>query len=120
MVEKRVPVENLVTTAFFMVIVFGTILDIIAVQKPNSLVNHLVTVVSLSGYAASVFWPELLLIAFSYFSRFSCFQYASAGFRDSTLAGIWEVIKLLVCCRPCCLPWFWLRCLPPVLTLSFW
>jgi peptide/nickel transport system permease protein len=88
----------LVTTAFFLAIIFGTILGIIAAQRPNSLFNHLVTVVSLSGYAAPVFWTGLmLLIAFSYFFPiFPASGMQSVGFRGSTIAGIWDIAKHLV------------------------
>lgn len=88
----------LVTTSFFLALIVGTVLGIIAAQKPNSWFNHLVTVVSLSGYAAPVFWTGLmLLIAFSYyFPIFPASGMQSVGFRGSTLAYMWDVTKHLV------------------------
>ena len=88
----------LVTSAFFMALILGTVLGVIAAQKPNSWFNHLITVASLSGYAAPVFWTGLmLLIAFSYyFPIFPAFGMETVGFSGSTLAGIWDVFKHLI------------------------
>jgi peptide/nickel transport system permease protein len=88
----------LVATAFLLAVVIGTVLGIIAAQKPKSLFNHFVTVLSLSGYAAPVFWTGLMmLIAFSYFIPiFPAFGMRTAGFKGTTLEGIFDVIKHLI------------------------
>ena len=88
----------LVLSSFFLSLIVGTILGIVAAQKPNSWFNHLVTVVSLSGYAAPVFWTGLmLLIAFAYyFPIFPASGMATVGFQGSTLAYMWDVTKHLV------------------------
>jgi peptide/nickel transport system permease protein len=88
----------LVATAFILSVVFGTVLGILAAQKPKSLFNHFVTVFSLSGYAAPVFWTGLmLLIAFSYyFPVFPASGMRSVGFRGTTLAAAWDIFKHLV------------------------
>ena len=88
----------LVLSSFFLSLIVGTILGIVAAQKPNSWFNHLVTVVSLSGYAAPVFWTGLmLLIAFSYyFPIFPASGMSTVGFQGSTLAYMWDVTKHLV------------------------
>lgn len=88
----------LVTAVFFLATVIGTVLGIIAAQKPKSLFNHFVTVLSLSGYAAPVFWTGLMmLIAFSYyFPIFPAFGMKTAGFKGTTLEGIFDVIKHLI------------------------
>ena len=88
----------LVTTAFLLAIVIGTVLGIIAAQKPNSLLNHFVTVFSLAGYAAPVFWTGLmLLLAFSYyFPIFPASDMKTIGFQGTTLEAIWDVAKHLV------------------------
>ena len=63
----RVPVRDLildhlpatillVTTAFFLALITGTILGIIAAQNPKRFVSHVVTVLSLSGFSAPIFW----------------------------------------------------------------
>ncbi len=88
----------LVTTAFILAVVIGTVLGVIAAQKPKSLFNHFVTVLSLSGYAAPVFWTGLMmLIAFSYyFPIFPAFGIRTAGFKGTPLEGVFDVLKHLV------------------------
>ena len=88
----------LVATAFFLAIVIGTVLGVIAAQKPNSLLNHFVTVFSLTSYSAPVFWTGLmLLIAFSYYIPiFPASDMMTTGFQGTTLEAIWDVIKHLV------------------------
>jgi peptide/nickel transport system permease protein len=87
----------LVTTAFFLAILIGNVLGIIAAQRPDSLFNHIVTVISLSGYAAPVFWTGLmLLIAFSYyFPIFPAFGMKTVGFSGTILEEALDVIKHL-------------------------
>ncbi|MCP4753519.1 MAG: ABC transporter permease [Proteobacteria bacterium] len=87
----------LVATAFLLAFFVGTIMGIMAAQKPNSLLNHFVTILSLSGYAAPVFWTGLLLlIAFSYFIPiFPASGMKSVGFQGSTLGAVWDVMKHL-------------------------
>jgi len=88
----------LVATAFLLAVFIGTVLGIIAAQKPKSLFNHFVTVLSLSGYAAPVFWTGLMmLIAFSYyFPIFPAFGMRNAGFQGTMLEGVFDVFKHLV------------------------
>jgi len=88
----------LVTTSFLLSLIIGTVLGIIAAQKPTSLFNHVVTIFSLSAYAAPVFWTGLmLLISFSYyFPIFPAAGMSSIGFRGSTLGYIWDVTKHLI------------------------
>lgn len=105
----RVPVRDLildhlpatvllVTTAFFLAIIIGTILGIIAAQKPKSFVSHVVTVLSLSGFAAPIFWTGLmLLIAFAYLLPiFPAFGMRTPGFQGTGLEAILDVLKHLV------------------------
>jgi peptide/nickel transport system permease protein len=99
LILERLPATILlVLTAFVMALVFGTILGIIAAQKPASLFNYFVTVFSLSGYAAPVFWTGLmLLIAFSYFFPiFPASGMRSVGFRGTPLEAAWDILKHLV------------------------
>ena len=88
----------LVTTAFILAVIIGTVMGVIAAQKPKSLFNHFVTVLSLSGYAAPVFWTGLMmLIAFSYyFPIFPAFGIKTAGFQGTILEQLFDVIKHLV------------------------
>ena len=88
----------LVATAFLLAVFIGTVLGIIAAQKPKSLFNHFVTILSLSGYAAPVFWTGLMmLIAFSYyFPIFPAFGMRSAGFQGTTIEGVIDVANHLI------------------------
>ena len=88
----------LVATAFLLALSIGTVLGIIAAQKPKSLFNHFVTILSLSGYAAPVFWTGLMmLIAFSYyFPIFPAFGMRSAGFQGTTIEGVIDVANHLI------------------------
>ena len=105
----RVPVRDLildhlpatillVTTAFLLAIIIGTVLGIIAAQKPKSFVNHVVTVLSLSGFSAPIFWTGLmLLIAFAYLLPiFPAFGMSTPGFQGTALEVMFDVLKHLV------------------------
>jgi len=43
-------------------ILIGVVLGVIAARKPNGLASHFVTILSLVGYAAPVFWTGIILI----------------------------------------------------------
>jgi peptide/nickel transport system permease protein len=88
----------LVTTAFLLAIFIGTILGIIAAQKPKSIINHVVTVLSLSGFAAPIFWTGLmLLILFAYLIPvFPAFGMRTPGFQGTGWEAIVDVLKHLV------------------------
>ena len=88
----------LVTTAFLLAILTGTILGIIAAQKPKSIINHVVTVLSLSGFAAPIFWTGLmLLILFAYLIPvFPAFGMRTPGFQGTGWEATVDVLKHLV------------------------
>lgn len=74
----------LVITALVLAIIAGTLLGIIAAQKPKSFFSGFVTVISLAGYSAPVFWTGImLLILFSYlvplFPSFGMSEVGSTG-----------------------------------------
>lgn len=57
----------LVVTALLLAIVFGTLLGIMSARRPRGWLSHVVTVVSLVGFSAPVFWSGImLLIVFAY------------------------------------------------------
>ena len=68
LIIQRLPATLLlVLTATLTAIFIGTLLGVIAAQNPRGWFSHLVTVVSLAGYSAPVFWTGImLLILFSY------------------------------------------------------
>ena len=68
LILQRVPATLLLVLSAIMAAIFvGTLLGVVAAQKPRSWFSHFVTVVALAGYSAPVFWTGMmLLILFSY------------------------------------------------------
>lgn len=63
LIFSRVPATLLlVLSALFLAVTVGTLFGVIAAQKPNGWLSHLVTVVSIGGYSAPVFWIGLMLL----------------------------------------------------------
>jgi peptide/nickel transport system permease protein len=52
----------LVTTALLVAVFLGTFLGVVAAQRPNGLLSHVVTVLALVGYSAPVFWTGIMLL----------------------------------------------------------
>jgi len=52
----------LVTTALLFAIFVGTLLGVLASHKPKGIVSGLVTLVSVIGYSAPIFWTGLMLV----------------------------------------------------------
>ena len=63
LILQRVPATLLlVLTALTLAVLLGTIVGVVSARKPHGLVSHFVTVVSLIGYSAPVFWTGLMLL----------------------------------------------------------
>ena len=63
LIAARVPATLLlVGTAIVWAVAAGTLLGIAAARRPDGLVSHLITVLSLVGFSAPVFWTGILLI----------------------------------------------------------
>jgi peptide/nickel transport system permease protein len=63
LIAQRVPATlYLVLSALVISVTIGTLLGVISARKPNGLFSQGVTIVSLAGYAAPVFWTGLMLI----------------------------------------------------------
>ena len=63
LIIPRVPATMLLVFSSLAVAVFvGTFLGVQSARSPNSLVSHLVTMVSLIGYSAPVFWTGIMLL----------------------------------------------------------
>lgn len=60
--ERLGPTLLLVTTALLTAIFVGTLLGVIAAQKPNGWFSHFITVLALIGFSAPVFWTAFMLI----------------------------------------------------------
>lgn len=52
----------LVVSALVLAVLVGTVLGVVAAQRPQSWLSHLVTVLALAGYCAPVFWTGILFI----------------------------------------------------------
>ncbi len=60
--ERIGPTLLLVTTALLFAIGMGTLLGVIASRNPRGIVSNLVTVLSIVGYSAPIFWTGIMLI----------------------------------------------------------
>ncbi len=61
-IARMGPTLLLVITALLFALLFGTALGVIASRKPNGIVSYVVTIVSIVGYAAPIFWTGLMLV----------------------------------------------------------
>ena len=63
LILQRLPATILlVVSALFTAVVAGTAMGVFSARRPSGLLSHFVTVFSLIGYAAPVFWTGLMLI----------------------------------------------------------
>ena len=63
LILQRMPATILlVLTALALAVVLGTLVGVLSARKPNGIASHLVTVLSLIGYSAPVFWTGLMLL----------------------------------------------------------
>lgn len=67
LILSRLPATLLlVLSALSLAVVVGTALGVVSAQKPNGWLSHLITIVSIGGYAAPVFWTgSMLLVLFA-------------------------------------------------------
>ncbi len=56
------PTLLLVITSLTFALIVGTALGVIASRKPNGILSYVVTIVSIVGYAAPIFWTGLMLV----------------------------------------------------------
>ncbi|MBC7585687.1 MAG: ABC transporter permease [Tardiphaga sp.] len=63
LIAHRIPATlYLVISALLLSVVVGTLLGVISARRPNGWFSQSVTVISLAGYAAPVFWTGLMLL----------------------------------------------------------
>ena len=88
----------LMMTAMTMAVLLGTFLGVTAARKPNGWFSHFVTVLSLTGYSAPVFWTGMvLLIIFSYYIPiFPSYGMAELGFKGSFVEVVVDTLWHLV------------------------
>jgi len=87
----------LVVSALLIALFFGTLLGIMAAQKPDSLFSHFVTVFSLTSFSAPVFWTGImLLILFSYYIPiFPSFGMNTVGLEGPLIVRMFDTLKHL-------------------------
>ena len=84
--EKLPATLLLVFSAQILAIIIGIVLGVMAAKKPNGMFSLMVTLLSLFGFAAPVFWTGMLLIILLV-SIFPIFPIG--GIMDVTLDGNW-------------------------------
>ena len=63
LIVERLPATLLlVLTSLLMAVAIGTVLGVLASRRPNGLLSQMITVVSVIGYSAPVFWTGMLLV----------------------------------------------------------
>ncbi len=63
LIAQRLPATlYLAFAALIFAVLIGTTLGVISARRPNGLLSHGVTVLSLAGYAAPIFWTGLMLL----------------------------------------------------------
>lgn len=63
LILQRLPATLYLAAASLVVaVLIGTVLGVISARRPNGLLSHGVTVLSLAGHAAPIFWTGLLLL----------------------------------------------------------
>jgi peptide/nickel transport system permease protein len=63
LIVERLPATLLlVLTSLFVAVLVGTTLGVMASRRPNGLLSQIITVVSVVGYSAPVFWTGMLLV----------------------------------------------------------
>src|SRR5690554_6204797 len=99
LIVERLPATILlVVTAVSASFFIGTFVGTLAARKPNSLLSQIVTVLSIVGYSAPVFWTGIVLIILfaSAFPIFPVSDMRPAGSEATGLAAVLEVLHHLV------------------------
>lgn len=100
LILTRVPATLLlVVTALLLAVGIGTLLGVLASRKPNGITSHLITIVSLFGFSAPVFWIGImLLILFSgHLGLFPTSGMMTTGLDEATPVGvIVDVVRHMV------------------------
>jgi peptide/nickel transport system permease protein len=88
----------LTISALVIAVIVGTALGVLSAQKPRGVLNQFVTVFSLIGYSAPVFWTGImLLILLAYLIPiFPSFGMQTVGFKGSLLEHTWDILRHLV------------------------
>ena len=99
LILERLPATILlVVTAVMASFLIGTFLGTLAARKPNGVLSQVVTILSIAGYSAPVFWTGIILIILlaSMFPIFPVSDMRPSGSDATGLAGVLEVLHHLV------------------------
>ena len=88
LIFERLPATLLlVLTSVLAAFLIGTTLGVLASRKPNGWLSQLITVLSLVGFAAPVFWTGMMLVIV-FASVFPIFPVSGLRAADSTATGL--------------------------------
>ncbi|KAF1066959.1 ABC transporter permease [Variovorax sp.] len=94
MIAERVPATLLlVLSSVLLAFVVGTALGVLSSRRPNGLLSQFITVLSLVGFAASVFWIGIMLVILLA-SVFPILPVAGMRSIDSTGGGLADVLDV--------------------------
>jgi peptide/nickel transport system permease protein len=99
LIVERLPATLLlVLTSWLMAVLVGTTLGVMASRRPNGLLSQIITVVSVVGYSAPVFWTGMLLVILfaSVIPILPVSGMRSAAVRQGGLADMLDVARHLV------------------------
>jgi peptide/nickel transport system permease protein len=95
LIGERVPATLLlVVSAVMLAFVVGTTLGVLSSRKPNGLLSQFITVLSMVGFAAPVFWMGIMLVIL-FASVFHVLPVSGMRAADSSGAGIKDVLDVL-------------------------
>jgi len=91
---RLMPTVWLVVVSLVLAIMVGTWLGVVSAQKPNGWLSHLITVISLFGYATPVFWLGIMLVILfaSVLPLFPVSGMIGASFRGNTFVFLLNVL----------------------------
>ncbi|WP_076999050.1 ABC transporter permease [Variovorax sp. KK3] len=94
MILERVPATLLlVLSAVLLAFVVGTALGVLSARKPNGMLSQFITVLSMVGFAAPVFWVGIMLVIL-FASIFPILPVAGMRSIDSTGGGLKDVLDV--------------------------
>lgn len=95
MIAERVPATLLlVLSSVLLAFTVGTALGVLSARKPNGMLSQFITVLSMVGFAAPVFWVGIMLVIL-FASVLPIFPVAGMRSIDSSGGGIADVIDVL-------------------------
>jgi len=95
LIGERVPATLLlVLGAVLSAFVMGTTLGVLSARKPNGVLSQFITVLSMVGFAAPVFWMGIMLVIL-FASVFPILPVAGMRSIDSSGGGIADVLDVL-------------------------